>query len=224
MRGWVEGWLGKGLAEGWLGGAGWLEGWLSGHGLGGCWPVVEQAVVCVMEPGPGLNEAAADASQLPAEPTMQPIEPRPAASRCPAVPPAVHSTSGQAVYVGINPYPHSITASLPPAPVRCAALPASQLASPCVPLCLSSPLPSLGQALRHPHPACPALLATPPALFPYYPTLQPGRVWERVVDTSLQPPEDALLEGGTPIRCGRSYTWLWRHDRSACVKVTLRPL
>ncbi len=30
--------------------------------------------------------------------------------------------------------------------------------------------------------------------------LQPGRVWERVVDTSLQPPDDALMEGGTPVR------------------------
>ena len=33
--------------------------------------------------------------------------------------------------------------------------------------------------------------------------LQPGRVWERVVDTSLQPPEDALLEGGQPVRALR---------------------
>ena len=34
------------------------------------------------------------------------------------------------------------------------------------------------------------------------PALQPGRVWERVVDTSMQPPDDALLEGGQPIRWG----------------------
>ncbi|KAL4443720.1 hypothetical protein ABPG75_011457 [Micractinium tetrahymenae] len=41
----------------------------------------------------------------------------------------------------------------------------------------------------HPH-AVPAFLPTPP----------PGRVWERVIDTSLPPPDDALLEGGQPVR------------------------
>ncbi|KAL4447190.1 hypothetical protein ABPG77_007223 [Micractinium sp. CCAP 211/92] len=41
----------------------------------------------------------------------------------------------------------------------------------------------------HPH-AVPVFLPTPPL----------GRVWERVVDTSLPPPEDALLQGGQPIR------------------------
>lgn len=35
---------------------------------------------------------------------------------------------------------------------------------------------------------------------PPRPSVQPGRVWERVVDTSLQPPDDALLEGGAPVR------------------------
>jgi pullulanase/glycogen debranching enzyme len=57
---------------------------------------------------------------------------------------SVRGSGGQAVYVGVNPYPHVVSAALP----------------------------------------------LPP----------PGRVWERVVDTSLQPPEDALMEGGTPVR------------------------
>lgn len=33
------------------------------------------------------------------------------------------------------------------------------------------------------------------------PCLQPGRVWERIVDTSRAAPDDALLEGGEPITC-----------------------
>ena len=33
--------------------------------------------------------------------------------------------------------------------------------------------------------------------------LQPGHRWLRVVDTSLEATEDALLEGGEPLRCVR---------------------
>jgi hypothetical protein len=58
----------------------------------------------------------------------------------------VRGSDGQGVYVGINPHPYPVTASLPR-----------------------------------------------PAV---------GRVWERIVDTSLPAPEDALLEGGEPIRWG----------------------
>ena len=56
---------------------------------------------------------------------------------------------------------------------------------------------------------CAASLPPPPHTHILYtrtrtpPPLQEGRVWDRVVDTSLPPPEEALLEGGQPVVSGR---------------------
>ena len=114
--------------------------------------------------------------------------------------PAVRGTGGQAVYVGVNPYPYVVSAALPLPPVSAAV----SHTYACLPdllagRCCSARTCCMLPILTSPQHTCVACVDNNNNSYPTS-MLQPGRVWERVVDTSLQPPDDALMEGGTPVR------------------------